>query len=576
MPPKGVKKNSRYARNPADMVSDSLLDQLLADSDSDDDVPRPARRRGFLSSAKTKKEPKRPPKATRTTSDSVASAKPKPATQKAGRANSTSKSFAPMQFERLERPGKPFGKPMGVPQESDELGLELDLGKPLGQPLAMDVGRSGFDKSFAQFGQPQTQVITPTEMPSSPPMDPRLELVMDQLDDDEELFEVELETAEGFTYKRQLTRRQLEELQAEEDRSPEGVDMVEPETENSEMDHAAEETTHSSVPGMHRSLTTPPPQSSLLLSSPKDVPLPLKDIPIIQGQETRRQPAKTPERDHSSRGKRISSLGNGFEGEPHVDVHAKNFYKHLEPGLPDPHKMRLLLTWSGKRAVVNHKTRMGKESAPKGLSSTDESTARNIVRVIMEDVIRDMKEGKVNTSWWNRPDKEGDSKANDARFTKPNAQNIANAEKLALFKKRLAAQQAEIKEWAKLEAGAKERATFAKDRDAKLIEGLQKPFSVAPSLPPLLSEVAISYSSFPRQIDQVEDAVDKMNSVNKRAARFCDRQFEALGNVLDSRQRKRPRQSQDFRTIFNATDRVTETLNSEQTRDVLRTLSRLA
>jgi hypothetical protein len=90
-----------------------------------------------------------------------------------------------------------------------------------------------------------------------------------------------------------------------------------------------------------------------------------------------------------------------------------------------------------------------------------------------------------------------------------------------------------------------------------------------------LSDVALSASTFSRQIDQVEDAVNKINSCNVRASKFCDEQFQALDNVLESRSRKRPRQSQDFRTIFNA-DRFREsTLDGEQTRDVLRTLSRL-
>ena len=163
--------------------------------------------------------------------------------------------------------------------------------------------------------------------------------------------------------------------------------------------------------------------------------------------------------------------------------------------------------------MTNHKTRMVRESAPQGLSETDETTARRIVRVIMEDIIRDMKDGKVNTSWYNRPERDGDDKSK-SRFTQPNAQNIANAEKLALFKRRLAAQQAEIKEWAKLEAEARDRLKTAKDKSQKLVAELQKPFDSPPTLPPLLGDVALSASTFPRQIDQVEDVVDKINSCN--------------------------------------------------------------
>ncbi|KAG5356942.1 Kinetochore protein [Yarrowia sp. C11] len=550
MPPKGSKK-PRKQGHAADLASDSLLDQLLAESDDEQEL-RPVKRRGILASARTKKDLKRGTGTAKRTMSEMAPSnasqeKPRKATRSQTIGHGASdKTNGKGQRKHTQRKGD-FTKPIGV--------LDME------------------DNDGRRSPQHETeQVITPTEVSSSPlPQQKDLALNMaGGSSAEEELFEVELETAEGFRYKRRLTRRELEELQAEEAAaSPEGVEMLEPETENSEMDpdHVTDSTSHSSVHGSH-------PKDSFMPMSPRDVSLPLKHTPVVQQQDMRKVPAKTPERNHDNRGRRISSLGNGFEGEPHADVDAANFYKHFEPGLPEPHKARLLLTWSGKRAMMNHKTRMVRENAPLGLSETDETTARRIVRVIMEDIIRDMKDGKVNTSWYNRPEFDGDDKSKP-RFTKPNAQNIANAEKLALFKKRLAAQQAEIKEWAKLEAEARDRLNMAKDKSQKLVTELQKPFDSPATLPPLLSDVALTASTFPRQIDQVEDAVDKINSCNKRASKFCDEQFDALDNVLEARSRKRPRQSQDFKTIFNA-DRFREsTLAGEQTRDVLRTLSRL-
>lgn len=561
MPPKGSKK-PRKQGHAADLASDSLLDQLLAESD-DEQEQRPAKRRGILASARTKKDPNRNTSNARRTTSEMA---PSTTTQERPRKAARSQTIGHGTAETSGRQSKANGKGQTKPTQSSQNG---DFTKPIG---VLDMDDNNNDDIGRRSQQQETQqVITPTEVSSSPPpSEPALGLVGGN-SADEELFEVELETAEGFRYRRRLTRRELEELQAEEEAaSPRGVEMMEPETENSEMDHdqVTDSTSHSSVHvGAH-------PKDSFVPLSPKDVSLPLKHTPAVQPQDMRKIPAKTPERNHDNRGRRISSLGNGFEGEPHADVDAQNFYKHFEPSLPEPHKARLLLTWSGKRAMMNHKKRMVRESAPQGLSETDETTARRIVRVIMEDIIRDMKDGKVNTSWYNRPEPDGDDKSKSL-FTKPNAQNIANAEKLALFKKRLAAQQAEIKEWAKLEAEARDRLNVAKDKSQKLVAELQKPFDSPPTIPPLLSDVALSASTFPRQIDQVEDVADKINSCNIRASKFCDEQFQALDNVLEFRSRKRPRQSQDFRTIFNA-DRFREsTLDGEQTRDVLRTLSRL-
>lgn len=560
MPPKGSKK-PRKQGPAADLASDSLLDQLLAESD-DEQEQRPAKRRGILASARTKKDLKRNAgPAKRTMSEMALSTTTQEKPRKAARSQTVGNGSSGTSGRQTKANGKGQRKHTQSSQNGD-------FTKPIG---VLDMDDNEDDDLGRRSQQQETQqVITPTEVSSSPPPE-RASDLKGGSSADEELFEVELETAEGFRYRRRLTRRELEELQAEEEAvSPQGVEMMEPETENSEMDHdhVTDSTSHSSV---HVGAN---PKDSFVPLSPKDVSLPLKHPPAVQPQDNRKVPAKTPERNHDNRGRRISSLGNGFEGEPHADVDAQNFYKHFEPSLPEPHKARLLLTWSGKRAMTNHKTRMVRESAPQGLSETDETTARRIVRVIMEDIIRDMKDGKVNTSWYNRPERDGDDKSK-SRFTQPNAQNIANAEKLALFKRRLAAQQAEIKEWAKLEAEARDRLKTAKDKSQKLVAELQKPFDSPPTLPPLLGDVALSASTFPRQIDQVEDVVDKINSCNIRASKFCDDQFQALDNVLEARSRKRPRQSQDFRTIFNA-DRFREsTLDGEQTRDVLRTLSRL-
>ena len=36
---------------------------------------------------------------------------------------------------------------------------------------------------------------------------------------------------------------------------------------------------------------------------------------------------------------------------PHDEVGSSEFYKHIESGLPEPRRMRQLLTWCGTRAL---------------------------------------------------------------------------------------------------------------------------------------------------------------------------------------------------------------------------------
>jgi hypothetical protein len=40
-----------------------------------------------------------------------------------------------------------------------------------------------------------------------------------------------------------------------------------------------------------------------------------------------------------------------FPAVPHSDVEVRDFYKHIEDGLPEPKRMRQLLTWCGTRVL---------------------------------------------------------------------------------------------------------------------------------------------------------------------------------------------------------------------------------
>lgn len=53
------------------------------------------------------------------------------------------------------------------------------------------------------------------------------------------------------------------------------------------------------------------------------------------------------------RGRRASSLiENGHSAIPHREVDPAEFYKHIESeSLPEPRRMRQLLTWCGERAL---------------------------------------------------------------------------------------------------------------------------------------------------------------------------------------------------------------------------------
>ncbi|KAK9236645.1 Mis12-Mtw1 protein family-domain-containing protein [Lipomyces kononenkoae] len=171
------------------------------------------------------------------------------------------------------------------------------------------------------------------------------------------------------------------------------------------------------------------------------ISLPLTDTPMIRRNQQLRQQAPNGRRSSLGlRGKRASSLSGGLLAVPHADISPEDFYKHLDSDLPDPHRMKQLLTWCAHRSLEETKNWANEK--------WDHSPAVAIARVIEEQLLKDLTDGKISTSWWNRPDDED-------RIRKPNPQNVANLAKIDEFKKRLERLRAEKKAWDEIEADIK-------------------------------------------------------------------------------------------------------------------------
>ena len=104
------------------------------------------------------------------------------------------------------------------------------------------------------------------------------------------------------------------------------------------------------------------------------IALPFADTPVItRNKEMRKTSAETRRRSSSGmRGRRASSLidsgfsngeihrletiaidfeTHGFLAVPHNEVMVSDFYKHISQDLPEPRRMKQLLTWCGARAL---------------------------------------------------------------------------------------------------------------------------------------------------------------------------------------------------------------------------------
>lgn len=111
-------------------------------------------------------------------------------------------------------------------------------------------------------------------------------------------------------------------------------------------------------------------------TKPAKIALPMSDTPVInRNKEMRKKGTSNRRSSLGSRGRRASSLiESGQTAMPHRDVKSEQFYKHIEEALPEPRRMKQLLTWCGERAL-SEKPRHGthNSSAIHGGTSTSRS-----------------------------------------------------------------------------------------------------------------------------------------------------------------------------------------------------------
>lgn len=149
---------------------------------------------------------------------------------------------------------------------------------------------------------------------------------------------------------------------------------------------------------------------------------------------------------YNNRGKRVLSIGNGFVGAPHEDVSTTDYYKLLDTSLPEPHRMKQLLIWCFKKKLdLEEKLSRAKSNN----ETTEDQTVINIAKVIKEEVLRDLVDGQISISWYNRNDNENETNdmMSNKEITLPNPLNITNEENIEIFTKKLKSLKQERLQW---------------------------------------------------------------------------------------------------------------------------------
>jgi kinetochore protein Mis13/DSN1 len=192
------------------------------------------------------------------------------------------------------------------------------------------------------------------------------------------------------------------------------------------------------VPAEKVSVEDQPENDSQPQHSGTKIALPFADTPVIRRNKEMRENKSGQRRSSlSSRGRRASSLietgnSNGkitrtipvrlltnSTALPHDEVDIADFYKHIEAdGLPEPRRMRQLLTWCATRSL---------DQKPMG-ATFEVSSAIAAARVIQDELLKDLGNKSELSDWFSREDAAPPPKELPKR---PNPKNIQNTEKIA-------------------------------------------------------------------------------------------------------------------------------------------------
>ncbi|KAL6453722.1 mis13 Kinetochore protein mis13 [Candida maltosa Xu316] len=141
-----------------------------------------------------------------------------------------------------------------------------------------------------------------------------------------------------------------------------------------------------------------------------------------------------------NRGKRLSSIGSGFVGEPHKDVPVNEYYKHLDSNMPPPDRMRQLLIWSMKKQLSIDETN------PKQIQSDEDQTAFNIAKIIQKELIDDLVNNKVSSRWYGSNNNNLDE-TGGKMVRVPNPVNISNRQNIGLYSQKIEDLKRQKTEW---------------------------------------------------------------------------------------------------------------------------------
>ncbi|KAL1606390.1 hypothetical protein SLS60_003793 [Paraconiothyrium brasiliense] len=285
--------------------------------------------------------------------------------------------------------------------------------------------------------------------------------------------------------------------------------------------------------------------------------LPFADTPVINRNKEMRKASKDGHRRSSTglRGRRASSLiDSGMSNAlPHSEVEVRDFYKYIEQSLPEPRRMKQLLTWCGSRALPEK---------PSG--DVKNANAIMAARAIQQELIDDLASKPELSDWFSR-----EETASPTVVKKPNPQNVKNQATLEEFEQEIERLEEEKAAWEALASFSKPPpppsiqaitptlsdidASILDPQQASILAALQQSqpaqpaesssepssstftFTTPAALQSHLEKLSLSLEP---NIDLFADGVHKIEQYRKTADRVADRVLGTASKRLEERDKE--------------------------------------
>lgn len=265
-------------------------------------------------------------------------------------------------------------------------------------------------------------------------------------------------------------------------------------------------------------------------------PVPVPDTPVHRRKQESRKRVTEARPSLGLRGQRGStSFGRGEPTYPHSSVRFNEFYRHIPVELPDPVKVRWLVSWCAKRAYEEHSS--------KGKVRARDPDADRLLGDVIDLFVANVAKGDVDTNIYDT-NPTSTSTSNGVRPHERNVDNRATKAKEEGIIKRM---KAEDRDWSRIAANANAeqdrvirdlRTKVANPQEPELSGWFADACRIADDVMAMGDEdigTAADFTEVEYEVDTLHQSTHQAAAYAKQARQFLDGIYASLASDLRKR-----------------------------------------